>query len=38
MLEATGLSVACITVAKLEAITWPLVATRLKRSCRSRAS
>jgi hypothetical protein len=30
-LEATGMSAACITVAKLVAITWPLVATGLKR-------
>ena len=31
-LEATGMSAACITVAKLVAITWPLVATRWKRN------
>jgi hypothetical protein len=30
-LEATGLSAACSTVARLVAITWPLVATRLTR-------
>jgi hypothetical protein len=30
--QATGMSAACITVARLVAITWPLVAARLKRS------
>jgi arginase family enzyme len=30
-LEATGMSAACSTVARLVAITWPLVATRLQR-------